>query len=313
MFETSSRAIGDVFEGTDAAAALMEASASGDNRRLKCLLSQPNEIQTMLERPRRINYIDRRDDKSVWNVSVSPIPKFEWAIRIATKKGHGDVVSTILKFASRHGIDVRQKIRDDCWLRLALHNACQSGHTAVFKAFVAADSRCVHRTILHCYIPIEVAMRYKRHEIVSFIIQHRRGPKVSEYQARSRSLFAMAAGASDSHLIKFLLARGLTPAGSGALHRAAEFGDIQVMHILGNRGVDLNERLPEASIYPPRDKTLLASWTPMHFAASQGKIDAMEWLMGWGARIDIEDRDGETPRQLLEWDSSDVCRLGSCW
>jgi len=38
----------------------------------------------------------------------------------------------------------------------------------------------------------------------------------------------------------------------------------------------------------------------MHFAALNGKVDAMKLLESNGARSDLEDENGQTPAQILE-------------
>jgi ankyrin repeat protein len=60
------------------------------------------------------------------------------------------------------------------------------------------------------------------------------------------------------------------------------------MRVLMQYGADVSEVL-----YSWR------SWTSMHFAASNGEVDALKLLKRYGARSDLKDDNGKTPGQLL--------------
>jgi hypothetical protein len=68
-------------------------------------------------------------------------------------------------------------------------------------------------------------------------------------------------------MTKLLFERGTPIPRTGALHTAAQNGYFNTMRVLMQYGADVNEVL-----YSWR------SWTPMHFAASNGEVDALTLL-----------------------------------
>lgn len=86
-----------------------------------------------------------------------------------------------------------------------------------------------------------------------------------------------------------LLKQGYLVEASGALHLAAERGDLDAVRLLLRHGADVHERLPVESLESGLDRevSLLDGWTPVHFAAGKGQVDAMESLESNGARMDV--------------------------
>lgn len=293
---SSSRSVGDVLEGTDTAIALIEPSCSGDLATLQSLLSHPDGIKLALGSPHRIYYEHRSmsGNENIRPVSAMPILNLVFALEKAAHNGQVAVVSTFLSFASQHGIDPSTLITRPLVTRII-----KKGDIEVFKAFVTADHQVINYHLLHGDYPLERAVRSGQADIVAFILQHGADLKLSSQRSYgySGSLLSVAARADDVRITELLLKHGVTPARSGGLHSAAERGAIDVMRVLIQRGVDVNEQLPEAFITPAHD-TILASWTPMHFTASKDQVQAMELLESHGARSDIEDRDGRIPKQL---------------
>jgi ankyrin repeat protein len=85
------------------------------------------------------------------------------------------------------------------------------------------------------------------------------------------------------------LEHGLSIANTAALHTAANFGHLDTMRLLIQRGADINEVIPAWN-----------NWTPLHFAAWGDEVDAMALLEEHGTRTDLETKDGKTPAQLLK-------------
>ena len=292
----SSRLVGDVLEGTDAALALIEPSSSGDLATLQSLLSHSDGIKMALQSPHRIYSEDRpiSGDDDIRPVTARPILNIVFAFEKAANNGQVAVVSTLLTFASQHGIDPSTLIT-----RLLVTRIIKEGDIEVFKACVAADHQVINYNLFHGDYPLERAVRSGQADLVAFILQHGADLQLSSQRSYgySGSLLSFAARADNVRITELLLKHGVTPARSGGLHSAAERGAVNVMRVLIRQGADVNEQLPEAFITPAHDP-ILASWTPMHFAASKDQVQAMELLESHGARSDIEDRDGRIPKQL---------------
>ncbi len=117
---------------------------------------------------------------------------------------------------------------------------------------------------------------------------------------------------------------------AGALHDAAQKGDLEEARALIDKGVDIKiadenglAALHHAAIYGHRDViTLLTSrganvnvtnqdgWTPLHYAIFHGRKDVIEELIAHGADVDIKDKKGKIPLFLaLERDRQDIALL----
>lgn len=294
----SSRALFDVLVGEDAALPLMEATSSGDNTTLQSLLVQPQWAKIMLEEPHWIYYQQRpSEDKSdVREVSAMSWSNLVRAVIKASDAGHAAVVSTLLDFASQQGLEP-----SDVIMRWALDRAINNNHAAVLEAMAAADPEIVSSPILgHGRLPLSQAIKRGKTEVVAVLLQLGADPiaQGSSFSYRL-SLLSLAAHNTGPRITELLLKHGVPVARSGALHLAAELGVLDTMHLLMQHGADVNEQLTE-DILGPHNKSLYASWTPMHFAASGGKIDAIKLLGSNGARSDVKDMNGKTPAQLLE-------------
>jgi ankyrin repeat protein len=293
----SSREVFDVLIGEDAALPLIEAISSGDNTALESMLSQPQWIKIVLEEPHCIYYQDCPiDDKNqVRTVMAMPLSNLVRAIIIAARDGHAAAVSTLLSFASQQGIKPMSVI-----MRWAVDRAINNGHAAVLEAMISADPKVVTFPLGHGNQPLVQAVKRSKTEVVAVLLQHGADPirtdKVISYNS---SLLSFAARAEGSRMTELLLKHGVTVACSGALHTAANLGALDTIRLLIQHGADVNELLPANTLHQFY-KPLYPSWTPMHFAASGGQVDAMELLQSNGARSDVKDVNGKTPAQLLE-------------
>jgi ankyrin repeat protein len=76
------------------------------------------------------------------------------------------------------------------------------------------------------------------------------------------------------------------PCGGTALHFAAEFGWIEVMRLLLDRGA----RISAVNEY---------GWTPLHLAVLENRFEAAEFLVSRGADIEAPDGNQLPPRHYL--------------
>lgn len=296
----SSRSVGETLEGTDAAQALIGPASSGDLATLRSLLSHSDGVEMALQSPHRIYSENRHISGSNdirRDVDAKPILNLEFALGKAAINGQVAVVSYLLTFASQHSIDPSTLITRGLVTRII-----KKGDLEIFKAFATAWHRVITHPLYHGSRPLDQAVSSGHTDLVTFILEQGADPKPSSQFDRRNSgyngsLLSYAAEADDARITELLLEHGVTPARSGGLHSAAELGAIDVMRVLIEHGADVNERLPEAYITPAHDP-VLASWTPMHFAASKDQVQAIDLLESHGAQTSIKDRDGRIPKQL---------------
>ncbi|KAJ0120412.1 Ankyrin-1 [Diaporthe amygdali] len=288
----SPRDVGDVLIGEDAARLLIESSSSGNGTALKSLLSQPHWIKIMLEKPHTIYYVARpsqgpNDSREVSAMRMSNLAR---ALTAAAGNGQADVVSTLLTFATQQGLNA-----SDLITRWTINKTINGGHAAVFKALASADPNVINFPHLgDGRRPLYEAVKRRQPDVVAVLLElgadpfHPLGPSrtLASYNSSLLSLAAMARG---PRMTKMLLEHGLPIAHTGAIHTAARHGHLDTMRLLIEHGADLNETLSNWK-----------NWTPMHFAATKGRVDVMELLEHSGARCDLKDVNGKTPAQVLE-------------
>jgi ankyrin repeat protein len=276
---------GDVLIGEDTARELMEASSSGNNAVVQSLLSQPEWTERMFEKHYRI-FKDPYEAPDL--KSAKPISNLDWAAEIAAMNGHAAVVSTILAFAMGQGIEVSSVFHKIIFLRLI-----KNDHAAVIRMIASADPTITRMTLGHGgQVAIYEAVRMRKTEVVAALLECGADPS-RPFDDRSMpgnmlSLMYRAVISGIPPIMEMLLEHGAPIAGTGALHTAASvtYNRLEFMRLLIQHGADVNE------VYHGN--------TPMHYAASKGKLDAMELLEQNGARSDLKDRDGKTVAQLLE-------------
>ena len=219
-----------------------------------------------------------------------PRANLERALTAAAGNGHATIVSALLTFATQQGLNA-----SDFITRWTINKTINGGHAAVFKAPASACPDVINFPLGHGTLPLYEAVRRRQHPAVVTVLLELGGDpfhpvappkKISSYNS---SLLSYAAMAKGIRMTEILLGQGLPIAQTAAIHTAARFGHLDTMRLLMEHGADLNEVIPN-----------WANWTPMHFAASRGRVDAMELLENSGARSDLKDVDGKTPAQLLE-------------
>ena len=293
----SSRGSWDVLVGEDTALPLMEASSSGDIERLHDLLSQQHWVKIALQEQHAIYHVDESsNEENQQCVSAKRQLNLERAIIKAALNGHAAIVSALVAFAWQQGVK-----KENVITRYVVDRPIWRGHAGVIEALVLADPTVVNFHLHHGRLVLDAAVNRRQTEIVAVLLQH--GAALKHPRARTRdgsyhiSLLSKSVG--DIRMTELFLKHGALVAQSGALHTAAERGQLGTMYLLIQHGADVDELLPEDTL-PPPGRSLRATWTPMHFAASEGKDEAMELLKSHGASCDLLDANGKNPAQLLE-------------
>lgn len=291
----SPRGFNDVLIGEDAAGPIIEAISSGDDTALQSLLSQPQWIKLMFEKPLTIHYESRprQGPDDVREVHAMRWSNLERAVTAAAANGQAAAMSTLLAFAKQQGVETSDIIH-----RWPINRIIGGDHAAVYRVLASADPNLINFPYLgHGTLPLYEAVRRRSPEVAAVLLELGADPfnpvgpmkKIGGY---SSSLLAHAARAEGTRMTEILLERGLPIPESAALHSAASCGHLDTMRLLIEHGADVSEVLPNSGWF---------SWTPMHFAATRGRADAMKLLEDSGARSDLKDKKGRTPAQLLEF------------
>lgn len=324
----SSRPIFDVLIGQDTALPLLEASSTGNLSVVQNFLQDSPSIA--LESPHRIYMEDHppaassasaqtQTDNITRQVHARKISNINRAIYLAAEKGHVEIISTLLEFASRNNLPFVE-ILDREGVKAVL--VLQNGHAAAAILDLLAtkvDPSVVSHNDIHPTLrPIDFAIKSSNEELVKVILRHGGGGRAEEEGGRgisprwsysslpykTTSSRLCEAARRSPQITKLLIEDGKYPVtGSGALQAAARSGGLETIRILVEEyQADVNEVLSAETLHVARqDVALYASWTPMHFAASLGKEEAMRLLEGYGAKGgDVRDVNGKTPWQVLE-------------
>ena len=135
---------------------------------------------------------------------------------------------------------------------------------------------------------------------MEFLVQHGADVQITHAsggKGYNVSLLSLAAHQDSPRVTEMLLKHGTQSPQSGAIQVAAECGFINVLETLVSYGADVNERLSVENIYKGH-KELLASRSPLHFAAAEDQIAAVVWLLKHNADPDLTDLCGQTPQGL---------------
>lgn len=323
----SSRPISDVLIGQDTALPLLEASSTGNLTVVQNFLQDSPSIA--LESPHRIYMEDHppaasasaqsQTDNITRQVHARKISNINRAIYLAAEKGHVEIISTLLEFASRNNLPFAE-ILDREVVKAVL--VLQNGHAAAAILDLLAtkvDPSVVSHSDIHPTLrPIDFAIKSSNEELVKVILRHGGGGRAEEEGGRgisprwsysslpykTTSSRLCEAARRSPQITKLLIEEGKYPVtGSGALQAAARSGSLETIRLLVEEyQADVNEVLSAETLHVARqDVALYASWTPMHFAASLGKEEAMRLLEGYGAKGgDVRDVNGKTPWQVLE-------------
>ncbi|KAK6441801.1 hypothetical protein LTR95_001967 [Oleoguttula sp. CCFEE 5521] len=284
----SPRHLWDILVGVDLALPLTKASSNGDTLALKALLADPHTIRVATEAQHTIyDYYGANDPTGKIRVFAMPFTNLQRVIIKAAINGHVEVVAMLFDFAVQQcGLEPMDAIR--VW---TISQTIMAGQAAVFNVLVDVEPAVLTYDMEYHGLPLDLAMDRRKWGVVTVLLEHgidartlREGFHRFSYWKHPLSLAAQA---------------------------EAELGRLDVMRLLLEHKADVNETLSEDGliVVKPEDKALYASWTPLHFAASAGQVEAMQLLESRGAQIEFMDRNGKTPAQLLHESN----RAGASW
>jgi ankyrin repeat protein len=304
----SSRRVDDVLIGEDHAAPLIDASATGQIATLKAMLEQPQWQNTALESPHVIYHDDKGakwDECSVRAVLAMPIMNLRRALLKAAANSQTEAASILLEFASRHDVTGTTIID-----RTVIKTTIEQGNAAVLRLLIIADRSVAWHDDFQGRMPLDMALHRRDADMVAAIIevggeQHRlqdrryKGRSYSSHPTQGGCRMCRAAQSGQLAIVRSLVGIGYDVGESGALHAAAGRGALDIIQFLvEEHGADVNEQLPPGTI-GGAERVLRASWSPLHFAAANGREDSVELLISYGAKADSQDVNGKTAAQLL--------------
>nr|OQO16333.1 hypothetical protein B0A51_16031 [Rachicladosporium sp. CCFEE 5018] len=302
----STRGMWEVLLGDDLALPLTEAALAEDVKSLRDLLADPKTIELALEKQHTIYSRDEpRADKAMpegWShVSAMPYTNLSRVLTLAAINGKAEAVTLLLSFAKKQ---CKLKL-SDLVDRMFIVPVVRARQTAVFDAVVAAYPETVRLNLGHWGYMLDLVVNFRNWDMVATVLEHGVDPNGLTKNRRPRgsypsSWLCWAAGARGRRLMEALVSKHSLPVKeSGALHRCSEIGALDMMQFLLDHGADMDEILADEGITSQK-KALHASWTPLHFTASRGQVEAMELLRSKGAKDDVEDIEGMTADEVLK-------------
>ncbi|XP_061087928.1 protein phosphatase 1 regulatory subunit 27-like [Conger conger] len=84
--------------------------------------------------------------------------------------------------------------------------------------------------------------------------------------------------------------------GMAALHEAVLSGNLESVKLLVKSGADIHQQDEDG-------------WTPLHIACSDGFPDIARYLLSMGASVDVENKCGEKPADLIDSECPELVKL----
>ncbi|XHG07054.1 hypothetical protein AWENTII_010220 [Aspergillus wentii] len=143
--------------------------------------------------------------------------------------------------------------------------------------------------------PLTVAIQRQDVEMVRFLLS--KGADANDiYWIPFDSVLARAASLPSLEIVNLLLQHGANVQSSNALKGAAECGRINAATILLEHGADINQVFRH-DLYDDDDPRDIIG-TALHVAVQHDQQDFVRYMLQRGARTDLADGEGLTPRQL---------------
>jgi ankyrin repeat protein len=171
----------------------------------------------------------------------------------------------------------------------ALFLAAEQGQNTVARFLLehGADPNVHYKgtvTALH------TAARQGNVELARLLLEH--GARVNPVEQNNSTPLDYSVGGTSKEMVELLFLHGATvqrkPNGYWTIFHewALGAGDTSIAELLLSHGADVNAKGSDGQ-------------TPLHFAARQGQLQAVQWLVKRGADVNARDAKGKTPLGLL--------------
>lgn len=296
MIYPSNRAVGETLCSPDDAEILLRiCTTDRDGHQLTMALESPTWTAIALAKPHRIYHENdpALSDSDTREVFARPILNLQTMIQKSAQHKNSTAVRKLIAWGRQQGHGPETLINRDVVML-----AISDDSAAVLAELVAAQPETVNFQLPSGPVLCE-AVYHSSPEVVDFLLEHGADAKAHPLTSGNvhgyrSSLLSAAASRGSAQIAESLVKHGAQVSRSGGMQMAAECGSIDVMEVLLRHGVDIDERLPEENIYH-QCRDLLATRTPLHFAAVQDRVDVGDWLLQRGADASLKDGYGMTP------------------
>ncbi|KAH8422609.1 ankyrin repeat domain-containing protein [Aspergillus melleus] len=240
------------------------------------------------------------------------VPPLRLAIATAAENGHSDILRyffTHIPQCQRSAdgpwnpkIDIQEREVPEEWQSavtlpdFVLMRTMKGAKPAAFQTLLDFGL-CVNHPMDKIGSPLTVAIQRQDVEMVRFLLS--KGADANDqYWIPNDTVLARAASLPSLEIMTLLLEHGASVQSSQALKGAAESGHVDAATVLLAHGADVNEVFRH-NLWDDDDARDTIG-TALHVAVQHDQEDFVRFLLQRGARADLADGEGITPRQLAQ-------------
>ncbi|XP_071961299.1 ankyrin repeat domain-containing protein 16-like [Antedon mediterranea] len=214
------------------------------------------------------------------NVTIDSLKRADWTpLMLACTKKSIEVIKVLVEA----GANLHLKNKDG-WT--CFHIASREGDADILSYLLECDNSLYQTVSNNGRTPLHTAALHGRHDACQILLNH---CSVDVQDSCGSTPLMDAARAGFPEIVDDLInihqadARKCDILGRQAIHLASLAGSVNVIqYLVTKQGIDVN--------IPSQPNAL----TPLHFAAKEGKADAMTYLIQEGANVNVQDTNCRT-------------------